>query len=59
MPMTTSRQIKQPNSTPVLEYNLLHNGSKESSGNINLIKTTPELFHFSEVNSLGKNPLRD
>ncbi|HLP90131.1 MAG TPA: hypothetical protein VK184_16270 [Nostocaceae cyanobacterium] len=57
--MTTSRQIKQPHSTPVLEYKLLHNGSKESSGNINLIKTTPELYNFSEVSSLNKNPLRD
>ncbi|MBD2568063.1 MULTISPECIES: hypothetical protein [Nostocaceae] len=50
--MTTSRQLKQPQSSLVLQYYLLHNGSKESPPHINLVRTTPELFDFYEVDIL-------
>ncbi|MBD2345693.1 hypothetical protein [Anabaena subtropica] len=50
MPMITSRQIKQPQSSLVLEYLLLHNGKQDLSETIRLVKTTPELFDFYEAN---------
>ncbi|WP_335218555.1 hypothetical protein [Nostoc sp.] len=46
MPMSKSRQIKQPQSTIVLEYSLLHNGKNGSPTNINLVRTGTELFDF-------------
>lgn len=49
MPMSKSRQIKQPPSTIVLEYSLLHNGKNDSSRNINLLRTGTELFDFYEA----------
>jgi hypothetical protein len=52
MPMTTSRQLKQPQSSLALQYYLLHYGSKESPPHINLVRTTPELFDFYEVDIL-------
>ncbi len=48
MPMTTSRQLKQPQSMFVLEYLLLHNGRKNSSARINLVRINPELYDFYE-----------
>ncbi|MBW4561561.1 MAG: hypothetical protein KME32_10480 [Mojavia pulchra JT2-VF2] len=50
MPMITSRQLKQPQSTFVSEYLLLHNGRQDSPAGINLVRTTPELYDFYEVN---------
>ncbi|WP_353929658.1 hypothetical protein WJM97_15255 [Okeanomitos corallinicola TIOX110] len=47
--MTTSRQLKQPRLSPVLQYYLLQDGSKESPPNINLVRATPEMFNFYEV----------
>ncbi|QLE47044.1 hypothetical protein A6V25_25265 [Nostoc sp. ATCC 53789] len=49
MPMSKSRQIKQPQSTIVLEYYLLHNGKNDSPRNMNLIRTDSELFDFYEA----------
>lgn len=49
MPMSKSRQVKQPQSTFVLEYSLLHNGRKDSPANMNLVRTDPELFDFYEA----------
>lgn len=46
MPMITIRQLEQPQSMLVLEYLLLHNGSKNSPASIKLGKTTPESFDF-------------
>ncbi|WP_171815354.1 hypothetical protein [Nostoc sp. PCC 7524] len=48
MPMITSRQIKQPQSSLVLEYLLSHNGRKDLPANIHLVSRTPELFDFYE-----------
>ncbi|MHC0063580.1 hypothetical protein ACWATR_11710 [Nostoc sp. UIC 10890] len=47
--MTKSRQIKQPQSTIVLEYSLLHNGRNDSPTNMNLVRTGAELFDFYEA----------
>ena len=49
MPMSKSRQIKQPQSTIVFEYSLLHNGKNDSSANMNLVRTGSELFDFDEA----------
>ncbi|MGF1936882.1 MAG: hypothetical protein RM347_021260 [Nostoc sp. ChiQUE02] len=49
MPMIKSRQVKQPQSTIVLEYSLLHNGKNDSPVNINLVRTGTELFDFYEA----------
>ncbi|BAZ30949.1 hypothetical protein NIES4074_34170 [Cylindrospermum sp. NIES-4074] len=49
MPMITSRQLKQPQSQLVLEYLLLHNGRKDSPTAINMVRTTPELLDFYEI----------
>jgi hypothetical protein len=49
MPMSKSRQIKQAQSTIVLEYSLLHNGKNDSPTNINLVRTGTELFDFHEA----------
>ena len=49
MPMSKSRQVKQPQSTIVLEYSLLHNGKNDSPTNMNLVKTGSELFDFYEA----------
>jgi hypothetical protein len=49
MPMSKSREIKQPQSTIVLEYYLLHNGKNDSPGNMILLKTGCELFDFYEA----------
>ncbi len=49
MPMSKSRQIKQPQSTIVLEYYLLHNGKNDSPRNMNLVRTDSELFDFYEA----------
>ena len=49
MPMTTSRQIKQPQSSLVLQYYLLHDANQESPPNNYLVRTTPEMFNFSQV----------
>ncbi len=49
MPINTSRQLKQPQSTLVLEYLLLHNGRKNSPASINLVRKTPELYDFYEA----------
>ncbi|OYD94000.1 hypothetical protein CDG76_18800 [Nostoc sp. 'Peltigera membranacea cyanobiont' 210A] len=46
MPMIKSRQVKQPQSTIVLEYSLLHNGRNDSPTNINLVRTGTELSDF-------------
>jgi hypothetical protein len=50
MPMTTIRQIKQPQSSLVLEYLLLHNGRNDLPATIHMVKTTPESFDFYEAN---------
>lgn len=50
MPMTTSRQIKQPESTLVSQYFLLHNGRQDSPANINFVRINPDLFDFYEPN---------
>ncbi len=50
MPMTTSRQIKQPQPTLVSQYFLLHNGRKDLPANINLVRRNPDLFDFYEPN---------
>jgi hypothetical protein len=50
MPMSNSRQIKQPQSMIALEYYLLHNGKNDSSGNMSLLRTGCELFDFYEAN---------
>ncbi|BDI16970.1 hypothetical protein ANSO36C_27720 [Nostoc cf. commune SO-36] len=50
MPMSKSRQVKQPQSTIVLEYSLLHDGKNESPTDINLGRTGTELFDFYEAN---------
>ncbi|MBG1243743.1 hypothetical protein F8R90_21945 [Nostoc sp. NZL] len=49
MPMSKSRQVKQPQSTIVLEYSLLHNGKNDSSTDMNLVRTGSELFDFYEA----------
>ncbi|MEH2122151.1 MAG: hypothetical protein V7K46_29125 [Nostoc sp.] len=49
MPMTKSRQIKQPQSTIILEYRLLHNGNNDSPAYMNLVRADPELFDFYEA----------
>ncbi|OYD93468.1 hypothetical protein CDG77_13335 [Nostoc sp. 'Peltigera membranacea cyanobiont' 213] len=49
MPMTKSRQIKQPQSTIVLEYYLLHNGKNDSPENMSLLRTGSELFDFHKA----------
>ncbi len=49
MPMITSRQLKQPQSMLVFEYLLLHNGRQDSPASINLVRKTPELYDFYEV----------
>ncbi|AFY36279.1 hypothetical protein [Calothrix sp. PCC 7507] len=54
--MTISRQLKQPQSTLVLEYLLLHNGAKDSPASINLVRTNPELYDFYEVNVRSHEP---
>lgn len=46
MPMTKSRQIKQPQSTILFEYYLLHKGNNDSPSYMNLVRTDPELFDF-------------
>ncbi|BAT54188.1 hypothetical protein NOS3756_31540 [Nostoc sp. NIES-3756] len=51
MPMITIRQIKQPQSSLVLEYSLLHNGKNDLPATIYLVKTKPELFDFYEANN--------
>ncbi|MCC5614566.1 hypothetical protein LC605_05630 [Nostoc sp. CHAB 5836] len=50
MPMIKSRQVKQPQSTIVLEYSLLHNGKNDSPANMNLVRTGTGLFDFYEAN---------
>ncbi|BAB74917.1 hypothetical protein ACN23B_16160 [Anabaena sp. FACHB-709] len=50
MLMITSRQIKQPESSLVLEYLLLHNGRKNLPEPIHLVRKTPEMFDFYETN---------
>ncbi|MBD2420112.1 hypothetical protein H6G54_20880 [Anabaena cylindrica FACHB-243] len=50
--MTTSRQLKQPQSSIVLQYYLLHDGSKESPPHIHLVRTNPEMFDFYEVDTV-------
>lgn len=50
MPMSKSRQVKQPQSTIVLEYSLLHNRNNDSPTNMNLVRTGTELFDFYEAN---------
>jgi len=50
--MITSRQIKQPESSLVLEYLLLHNGRKNLPEPIHLVRKTPEMFDFYETNIL-------
>jgi hypothetical protein len=52
MPMTTSRQLKQPQLTLVLQHYLLQDGSKESPPHINQVRTTPEMFDFYEVDMI-------
>ncbi|WP_196512520.1 hypothetical protein [Nostoc sp. NZL] len=47
--MSKSRQVKQPQSTIVLEYSLLHNGKNDSSTDMNLVRTGSELFDFYEA----------
>ncbi|WP_206757672.1 hypothetical protein [Nostoc sp. FACHB-892] len=47
--MSKTRQVKQPQSTIVLEYSLLHNGKKDSPANMNLVRTGSELFDFYEA----------
>ncbi|MDF5734625.1 hypothetical protein [Nostoc sp.] len=47
--MIKSRQVKQPQSTIVLEYSLLHNGNNGSPTNINLVRTGIQLFDFYEA----------
>ncbi|MCC5652912.1 hypothetical protein LC609_24515 [Nostoc sp. XA013] len=47
--MSKTRQVKQPQSTIVLEYSLLHNGKNDSPGNMNLVRTASELFDFYEA----------
>ncbi|MBD2476804.1 MULTISPECIES: hypothetical protein [Nostocales] len=59
MPMTTSRQLKQPQSPLVLEYLLLHNDRKDSPAAIKLVRTNPGLCDFSEVDILSYNPEGD
>lgn len=59
MPINTSRQLKQPQSTLVLEYLLLHNGRKNSPASINLVRTTPELYDFYEVEIRSHEPKGD
>jgi hypothetical protein len=49
MPMSKSRQIKQPQSTIALEYYLLHNGKNESPGDMSRLRTGSELFDFYEA----------
>lgn len=49
MPMSKSRQIKQPQSTIVLEYYLLHNGKNDSPENMSLLRTGSELLDFYEA----------
>lgn len=49
MLMSKSRQVKQPQSTIVLEYSLLHNSKKDSPANMNLVRTDSELFDFYEA----------
>lgn len=49
MPMSKSRQVKQPHSTILLEYSLLHNGKNDSPTNMNLVRTGTELFDFYEA----------
>lgn len=49
MPMSKSRQVKQPQSTMFLEYSLLHNRKNDSPTNINLVRTGTELFDFYEA----------
>lgn len=49
MPMSKTRQVKQPQSTIVSEYSLLHNGKKDSPANMNLVRTGSELFDFYEA----------
>jgi hypothetical protein len=48
MPMNTSRQLKQLQPRLVLEYFLLHNGSGELPVHINMVRTKPDLYDFSE-----------
>jgi hypothetical protein len=52
MPMSKTRQVKQPQSTIILEYSLLHNSNKDSPANINLVRTGSELFDFHEADIL-------
>ncbi|MEA5603843.1 hypothetical protein [Nostoc sp. UHCC 0252] len=47
--MIKSREIKQPQSTIVLEYYLLHNGKNDSPGNMTLLKTGCQLSDFYEA----------
>lgn len=49
MPMSITRQIKQPQSNLDSEYFLLHNGRKYSPVNINLVRRVTELYDFYEV----------
>jgi hypothetical protein len=59
MPMNISRQLKQPQSTLVLEYLLLHNGRKYSPATTNLVRTAPESYDFYEVNIRFHEPEGD
>ncbi len=49
MPMSKTRQAKQPQSTIVLKYSLLHNRKNDSPANMNLVRTASELFDFYEA----------
>jgi hypothetical protein len=49
MPMTTSRQLKQPQLTLILQYNLLQDGNKETPPSIHQVRKNPEMFNFYEV----------
>ncbi|WP_190699574.1 MULTISPECIES: hypothetical protein [Anabaena] len=48
MPMITSRQIEQPQSSLVLEYLLLHNGRKDLPAHIQQVRTSTEFSYFYE-----------
>ncbi|MBF2064116.1 MAG: hypothetical protein IGS39_06790 [Calothrix sp. C42_A2020_038] len=58
MPKTTSRQLTQPKFALVLEYNLVHNKSKDSPVMVNLVRENPELYDFYEVDILTEDPVK-
>jgi hypothetical protein len=58
MPMTTNRQLKQPQSTLDLEYFLLHNGRRDlPATNTRLVRANAELLDFyDEAGISGNDP---